>query len=131
MYRNLPVHARAIEWAHKKGIKARLHSCGNINRFVPELIDIGLDMLNPLEVKAGMDPVALKAQYGDRLAFHGGLNAVLYTEPEKLWEEMRRVVPVMKQGGGYLISSDHSVPDSVSLKTFRSGCTGEGAGRYD
>ncbi len=134
MYRNLlkPVHARAIEWAHKKGIKARLHSCGNINRFVPELIDIGLDMLNPLEVKAGMDPVALKAQYGDRLAFHGGLNAVLYTEPEKLWEEMRRVVPVMKQNGGYLISSDHSVPDSVSLETFGQWVAlAKELGRYD
>lgn len=121
MYRELlkPVHARAIAWAHAKGIKARLHSCGNINRFVPELIEIGLDMLNPLEVKAGMDPVALKQKYGDRLAFHGGLNAVLYTEPEQLWEEMRRVIPVMKQNGGYLISSDHSVPDSVSLETFR------------
>jgi len=121
MYRELlkPVHKRAIDWAHAKGVKTRLHSCGNVNRFVPELIEIGLDMLNPLEVKAGMDPVALKQQYGDRLAFHGGLNAVLYTEPERLWEEMRRVVPIMKANGGYIISSDHSVPDSVSLETFR------------
>jgi uroporphyrinogen decarboxylase len=121
MYRELvkPVHKRAIEWAHARGIKARLHSCGNINRFVPELIEIGLDMLNPLEVKAGMNPVALKRQYGDRLAFNGGLNAVLFTEPEQLWAEMQQVIPAMKTSGGYIISSDHSVPDSVSLETFR------------
>jgi uroporphyrinogen decarboxylase len=120
-YRDLlkPAHRRAIEWAHSKGIKIQLHSCGNINPFLPELVDMGLDMLNPLEVKAGMDPVALKQRFGDRLAFHGGLNAVLYTEPEKLWEEMRHVIPAMKVNGGYMASSDHSVPDSVSLETFR------------
>lgn len=61
---------------------------------------------------------ALKRQYGSRLAFHGGLNAVLYDHPEQLWAEMRRVIPIMKEDGGYLISSDHSVPQSVSLKEF-------------
>lgn len=121
MYRELlkPVHKRACDWAHARGVKVHLHSCGDINPFVPELIEIGVDMLNPLEVKAGMDPVKLKAEYGSKLAFHGGLNAVLYNEPEKLWAEMRRVIPVMKENGGYLISSDHSVPESVSLEDFR------------
>lgn len=121
MYRSLvkPVHRRAVAWAHERGVKAHLHSCGNINPFVPDLVEIGVDMLNPLEVKAGMNPVELKAKYGDRLAFHGGLNAVLYNEPERLWEEMRRVIPIMKENGGYLISSDHSVPETVSLEDFR------------
>jgi len=121
MYRELlkPVHKRACDWAHARGCKVRLHSCGDIRPFVPELIDIGIDMLNPLEVKAGVDPLALKAQYGDRLAFHGGLNAVLYAKPEELWAEMRRVIPGMKKNGGYVASTDHSVPDSVGLEEFR------------
>lgn len=120
MYRELlkPVHRRAIEWAHSRGMKATLHSCGNISAFIPELIDIGLDMLNPIEVKSGLDPVALKAEYGDVLAFHGGLNVVLYDRPEKLWDEMRRVIPAMKENGGYIASSDHSVPETVSLEDF-------------
>lgn len=120
-YRQLlkPYHQRAIEWAHNKGIKAELHSCGDIRPIVPELVGMGLDCLNPLEVKAGMDPIALKTEYGDRLVLHGGLNALLYNEPEKLWSEMRRIIPVMKQAGGFVISSDHSVPDSVSLEQFR------------
>lgn len=120
-YRELikPAHKRAVEWAHARGIKAQLHSCGNVNPFVLEFVEFGLDMLNPLEVKAGMDPVALKGEFGDRLGFHGGLNAVLYNEPETLWAEMRRVIPVMKQNGGYVISSDHSVPETVSLEQFR------------
>lgn len=121
MYRELlkPVHARAAAWAHSKGAKVRLHSCGYVEPFIPDLIEIGIDMLNPIEVKAGMDPVALKSKYGDRLAFHGGLNAALFDKPEELYAEMRRVIPVMKKGGGYWASSDHSVPQSVSLEEFR------------
>jgi hypothetical protein len=72
-----------------------------------------------IEVKAGMDPLALKRQYGDKLAFHGGINAVLFEKPDQLWSEMHRIIPAMKRGGGYWCSSDHSVPDSVSLETFR------------
>ena len=113
-----PFHQRAIDWAHAKGIKAHLHSCGDIRPFVPELISMGLDALNPLEVKAGMDPVALKREYGKDIVFHGGINAVLWDQPELIRAEMERVVPVMKEDGGYIFSSDHSVPSNVSLKDF-------------
>jgi len=120
-YRELlkPIQKRAIEWAHAKGVKVCLHSCGDINPFVPELIEIGLDCLNPLEVKAGMDPISLKKQYGDQLVLHGGINAVLYSNLEALEAEMCRVVPILKESGGYIFSSDHSVPSSVSLEEFQ------------
>ncbi len=121
MYRDLakPFHKRAIEWAHAKGIKTHLHSCGDINPFVPELLEIGLDALNPLEVKAGMNPVHLKETYGNDLVLHGGINAVLWDHPDQITAEMERLVPIMKQNGGYIFSSDHSVPSSVSLDDFR------------
>ncbi len=121
MYRRLlkPVQKRAVEWAHAKGVKARLHSCGDVNPFVPEFIEIGIDALNPLEVKAGMDPIALKRRYGKDLVLHGGINAVLWDDVDAITEEMRRVVPVLKESGGYIFSSDHSVPSSVSLENFR------------
>ena len=121
MYRELlaPVHRRAIEWAHAKGAKAILHSCGDVNPLVPELMDMGLDGLNPLEVKAGMDPLHIKDVYGDRLVLHGGINAVLWDDREAIEAEMRRVVPRLKEDGGYIFSSDHSVPSSVSLENFR------------
>ncbi len=120
-YRELlkPVHKRAADWARERGVRVQLHSCGDIRPLVPELIDVGIEMLNPLEVKAGMDPVALKKQYGDVLGFHGGINAVLYGDPEALHEEMRSVIPAMKENGGYILSSDHSVPDSVSFEQFK------------
>lgn len=121
MYRNLlkPFHQRAIDWAHQKGIKTHLHSCGNINPLVPELIEIGLDALNPLEVKAGMDPLHLKKAYGKDLVFEGGINAMLYDKPAVIKKEMERVVPGLKKSGGYIFSSDHSVPSSVSLHDFK------------
>ena len=121
MYRELikPIHKRAVEWAHAKGAKAHLHSCGDVNPFIPELIEIGLDALNPLEVKAGMDPVHLKKAWGKDLVLHGGINAVLWDHPDQISAEMERVIPIAKQGGGYIFSSDHSVPSSVSLEDFR------------
>ncbi len=120
MFRELlkPVHARAIAWAHSRGMKAHLHSCGNVMPFVPEFVEIGLDCLNPLEIKAGMDPVALKRDFGSKLVFNGGLNAAIWGEREKFEAEMRRIVPALKTNGGYILGSDHSVPSSVSLQDF-------------
>lgn len=120
-YRDMlkPYHQRAVDWAHAKGIKARLHSCGDIKPFIPELLDIGMDALNPLEVKAGVDPVAVKKAYGNKLLLHGGINAVLWDNPEAIQAEMEQVIPPLKESGGYIFSSDHSVPSSVSLEDFR------------
>ncbi|HUW55634.1 MAG TPA: uroporphyrinogen decarboxylase family protein [Planctomycetota bacterium] len=114
-----PVHKRAIEWAHSKGMKTELHSCGNIRPFVDEFVEIGLDALNPLEVKAGMDALELKRTFGNDLVLHGGINAVSWNNLETLEAEMREKLPVLKENGGYICSSDHSVPSSVSLEDFR------------
>lgn len=121
MYRELlkPMHRRAVEWAHKKGIYAELHSCGNIMSRMDDLMEVGIDSLNPLEVKAGMDPIAIKKKYGDRLVLHGGINAGLWDDKEAITEEIRCVVPILKENGGYVFSSDHSIPNTVSLENFR------------
>lgn len=121
MYRQLlkPVMKRACDWAHAKGVYTHLHSCGDVNPFVPEFIEIGIDALNPLEVKAGMDGAYLKKTFGDKLVLHGGLNAVLWDDFDKFAAQMERLVPIFKANGGYILSSDHSVPNSVPLETFR------------
>ena len=86
---------------------------------VDDLVDIEINALNPLEVKAGMDPLLLKEKYGDKLVLHGGVNAVLWDDKEAIIEEIRRVVPVLKKNGGYIFSSDHSIPNSVSLENMK------------
>ena len=121
MYRELlkPFHKKAIDWAHERGMVTELHSCGYIDALVPDLVDIGLEMLNPLEIKAGMDPFRLKALYGDKLAFHGGINAQLWDNLDLVLAEMERIIPAMKEGGGYVFASDHSIPNSVSFENMK------------
>jgi uroporphyrinogen decarboxylase len=85
---------------------------------IDDLVDIGVEMLNPLEVKAGMDPFKLKAKYGDKLAFHGGINAQIWDKPELVLAEMERIIPALKEGSGYIFASDHSIPNSVSLENM-------------
>ena len=114
-----PFHRRAIEWAHNHGIKAHLHSCGNIMKRVPQLVEIGLDALNPIEIKAGMDLKALKRDFGDKLVFHGGVDALIMDKPDKVIPFIEEMIPIVKENGGYIFSSDHSIPNSVSLDTYR------------
>lgn len=121
MYRELlkPVHKRAVEWAHAKGTLASIHSCGNIMPIVGDLAEIGIDCLNPIEVKAGMDPVELKREFGGRMVLHGGTNAAVWHDRDAAVAEIESIVPKLKPGGGYIFASDHSIPSSVSLETFR------------
>jgi uroporphyrinogen decarboxylase len=113
-----PFHKRAVYYAHEKGVFAHLHSCGNVMNFLPDIVEIGVDILNPLEVKAGMDPLRIKKAYGEKLSLHGGVNAVLWSDSEKIIEEIKRVVPKLKENGGYIFASDHSIPNSVSFENF-------------
>jgi uroporphyrinogen decarboxylase len=114
-----PFHKKAIDWAHNHGIKAHLHSCGNIMKRVPQLVEIGVDCLNPIEIKAGMDFKALKRDFGGKLVLHGGTDALLMSQPEKIIPYIEEIVPYAKENGGYIFSSDHTIPSAVSLETYR------------
>ncbi len=119
-YRELlkPYHKRAVDWAHKKGCKAHLHSCGDIMAFLDDLVEIGVDALNPLEVKAGMRPLEIKEKYGNKLVLHGGINAVLWNDKEAILQQIQEYLPKLKENGGYIFSSDHSIPNTVSYENF-------------
>ncbi|MCL2093543.1 MAG: hypothetical protein FWH12_05030 [Treponema sp.] len=120
LYVNLlkPIHKRAIDWAHNRGIKTHLHSCGNIMPFIPDLVEIGLDALNPIEIKAGMDIKALKRDFGSKLLLHGGADALYLDKPDKILPYIEEMLPILKENGGYIFSSDHSIPSSVSLQDY-------------
>jgi uroporphyrinogen decarboxylase len=66
-----------------------------------------------------MDTLHLKRTFGQDLVLHGGINAALWDKPDQIRAEIEAKVPVLKENGGYIFSSDHSVPDSVSLEDFR------------
>jgi len=85
---------------------------------LPQLVEIGLDALNPIEIKAGMDLAVLKKDYGDRLVFHGGADALLLDKPGRILPYIEETLPVLKENGGYIFSSDHSIPNTVSLENY-------------
>ena len=113
-----PLEKRYADKIHELGMIYMHHSCGYIEPLIPDIIDAGIEMLNPLEVKAGMDPDRLKKLYGDKLTFHGGINAQLWDDIELVKAEMERIIPIMKEGGGYVFASDHSIPNSVSFQNM-------------
>ena len=123
-YRELlqPAHRVYLEPFKRRGLPCILHSCGNVTELMPDLIETGWTCIQPLEVKAGMDLLALKKKYGDVLAFMGGIDvrtmAAAEEHPDALEEEIRTKLTVAKQGGGYIYHSDHSVPDNVSFATY-------------
>ena len=66
-----------------------------------------------------MDPTGKKRLYGKDLVLKGGCNALLWDDWEKVEAQMKTLIPGMMEGGGYIFSSDHSIPDYTSLETYR------------
>jgi uroporphyrinogen decarboxylase len=121
MYRDIlqPVHAKACDWAHTNDMKVLLHSCGNVMDLVPDLLDAGIDCLNPLEQKAGMDAIGLKRDYAGRLALMGGIDVREWAKGgEALEHETLSKLEALMPGGGYIFHSDHSVPENVSFADY-------------
>jgi len=97
--------------------KLMLHSCGNIRPFIPAWIEMGLDILNPIQPRAkGMEPVALKRDFGQRLSFHGGIDlqqTLPRGTPEEVQAEVCRYIQALAPGGGYIVSPAHNVQSDV------------------
>jgi len=76
MFREIifPAHKRTFDFAHAKGLPVIVHSCGYVEPLIPALIEAGMDCLQAMEVKAGMDLLRIKKQYGDTIALCGGLD---------------------------------------------------------
>ena len=119
MATEFPSQKRMCDYFKSKGMPIILHSCGRVKEFVPLLIEAGFTCLQPLEVKAGMDLIELKRDFGDRLAFMGGIDVRAMTAGgEWLEREVKTKITCAKQGGGYIYHSDHSVPSNVSFANY-------------
>jgi uroporphyrinogen decarboxylase len=111
---------RLIE-AIKRKTNARImmHSCGAVREFIPDLIEIGVDVLNPVQISAaGMDAQALKKDFGADLAFWGGAcnpqHTLPFGSPEDVRREVRRQIDVLAPGGGFVFAPVHNIQDGVS-----------------
>ncbi|HNR36834.1 MAG TPA: uroporphyrinogen decarboxylase family protein, partial [Candidatus Hydrogenedentes bacterium] len=114
-------HRKPIAICAAKGLPVIMHSCGYVEPLVPGMMESGVDCLQVIEVKAGMDLLRLHADYGDRLSFIGGMDVrVLYTNDRAAIErELAGKIPEVKRHYGYVLHSDHSIPDQVEYESYR------------
>lgn len=114
-----PQVQRICDAAHEHGLKTIYHGCGDTRAIFEDLIRVGVDCFNPLEVKAGLDVVDLKRQFGKRMAWNGNIDVrVLSTnDRNQVRAEVLRKLNAAK-GGGFILQSDHSVPYTVDPATY-------------
>ncbi len=117
----LPGHKLLFDYAHSLGCKVIVHSCGYVEPLVPGLIQAGIDCLQAMEVKAGMDLPTLFSRFGDKIAFYGGLDVrtLISNDYAAIDAELeKKITPVIKGGGGFVLHTDHSEPPEVNYETM-------------
>ena len=101
----------------KTKAKLFLHTCGSVHQLIPDLIDLGLDVLNPIQpLAANMEIEGLKRDFGDRLCFHGGVDIqrlLPYGSSEEVEKEVRRVARVGGRGGGFILAGAQNIQADV------------------
>jgi len=99
------------------------HTCGGCVEYIPDLIDNGIDILNPVQISAaGMDPKVLKEKYADKLVFWGGgidsQHVLPFASPDEVREEVRKNLGFFKPGGGYVFNNVHNIQAGVPAENI-------------
>ena len=125
IYRELikPRHRRMIAAVKsRRDVKVLYHSCGAISTLIDDLIDIGVDAVNPVQITAkDMAPDDLKQEFGDRITFWGGINSqetLPFGTPGDVRAEVRRMIDCMGPGGGFVLNSVHNIQNDVSAENI-------------
>ena len=120
-YRDIfkPRHKLLCDFVHKNSsMKTFLHSCGSIYHFIPDLIDAGYDILNPVQTNsAGMDPVRLKKEFGADITFWGGgadtRSVINRGTVAEVKDDVKRRLEIFAPGGGYVFNPIHNIMPDV------------------
>ena len=123
-YRDLfqPFHQEVNHWIHRNtSWKSFIHSCGSVRALVPDFIDSGFDILNPVQCSAAsMVPGELKKQFGDRVTFWGGgvdtQRTLPFGSPDDVRAEVRQRLATFGAGGGYVFNTIHNVQARVPVE---------------
>ncbi len=109
----LPWMRRMVELAHQAGVVVFHHSDGAIRKIIPDMIEAGMDVLNPIQWRCkGMDREGLKRDFGDRLVFHGGVDnqrTLAFGTPEDVRREVMEDLEILGRGGGYILAPCHNI----------------------
>lgn len=126
MYRSLykPFHRRVNEWIHQHTTwRTFYHTCGSIVDLLDDLVEVGVDIINPVQCSAkGMDPAFLKNQYGDRLVFWGGgvdtQRTLPFGTPEQVYRQVRERIDIFSPGGGFVFNTIHNIQWNVPVENL-------------
>jgi len=115
-------HKKVNNWIHENtGWKSFIHTCGAIYQLIPEFIDAGFDIINPVQISAqGMDPVKLKKNYGRNITFWGGgvdtQKTLALGSPKDVREEVKKMIEIFNEGGGFVFSTVHNIQGNVPIE---------------
>jgi len=113
-----PAYKKLFDRVHEKGLKVFMHLCGNVTSILPDLIDIGLNVLNPVQPQA-MDVELLSREFGGDLCFYGGIDVqgtMVHGSSEEIRKEISRLVELFGRfNGGYICSTSHSLMPETPL----------------
>jgi uroporphyrinogen-III decarboxylase len=122
-YRKLfkPYHKRLNSLIHRESNwKIFIHSCGAVAPLIPDFIEAGFDVLNPVQCSAaGMNPVELKNHFGKDITFWGGCvntQRTIYQTPDAVYREVRERIDIFNKGGGFVCSAVHNVQGNSPLE---------------
>jgi uroporphyrinogen-III decarboxylase len=125
-YRELyqPFQKRLNDWVHEHTCwKTFMHSCGSVMALIPDFIEAGFDVLNPVQTSAAnMNPAELEARFGDQITFWGGGVDTQRTLPfgtaDEVREQVRERIRVFGPGGGFVFNSIHNVQAQVPIENI-------------
>ena len=110
---------RIFQVAKDNGMLVMMHSCGAVSELIPEFIEMGADLIDPLQTTAaGMDPYKLKEEFGDKVCFHGGIDqqSILpFGTVKEVREHVREMIRIFGKGGGYILCPSHDLLPVIPL----------------
>jgi len=121
-------YIRPVEEEHVKLFKRRTkakiahHTCGSVRKLIPEYIEMGIEILNPIQTTtAGMDPYELKREFGQDICFWGGVDtqSVLpFGSPEEVAKNVQKMIDAFSPGSGYLFATSQNILDDIPLENI-------------
>ena len=117
-----PYYKELVDYFHSHGLPVVLHSCGNIEGILDQIVATGFDALNPMEVKAGCDVVRFAQKYANKLTFIGGMDVRILESGDRkeIKDEILRLTKELKGlGASYVFASDHSISTNVRYDDYR------------
>jgi hypothetical protein len=120
----MPYYKKMTGWIHgHTSWKCIKHSCGAVFGMIDLFIEAGFDILNPVQISAaGMDPIALKREFGDRIVFWGGgvdtQKVLPFGSPAEVREQVLRQLKILSPGGGFVFNAVHNVQAGTPMRNF-------------